>query len=257
MLDNHIGANLHLHGNVLASNEMQSTASASLQKAGDAKSISSVIAEYPQTDQPSNRKPRKKNKHTAPNPDPKTAVSASTSTPAETRETKRERNRVARATALRKEYPTMQNIPKSITPAQKKRLILHHTQNATNTLQPAHSANIQGPSDAGPTPTTQSRNSKKAATKEKQKNRATLLKQQYPGMKGIPSKIGQGARKKLIAQYKARSSALAPSVTKPTSSGTTVRNTSHSGELPTRFVPPTTTSGMNATHQSYSSLNTY
>ena len=257
MLDNHIGANLHLHGHVLASNEMHSTASASLKKAGDAKSISSVIPEYPQSDQASNRKPRKKNKHTAPNPDSKTAVNASTSTPGETRETKRERNRVARATALRKEYPTMQNIPKSITPAQKKRLILHHTQNTTNTLQPAHSATIQGPSDAGPTPTTQSRNSKKAATKEKQKNRATLLKQQYPGMKGIPSKIGQGARKKLIAQYKARSSALAPSVTKPTSSGTTVRTTSHSGELPTRFVHPTTTSGMNTTHQSYSSFNTY
>ena len=249
MLGNHIGADLHLCGNVLASNEMQSTASASLQNAGDAKSISSVIPEYPQSDHRPSRKPRKA-KHTAQIPASKTAVSASTSTLAEAKETKRDRKRVARATALRKEYPTMQNIPKSITPAQQKKLILHHTQNATNTLQPTSSANIKGLRDAGPTPITQSRKSKKAATKEKQKNRANLLKQQYPDMKGIPAEVGQGTRKKLIAQYKARSSALAPSVTMPTSSETTTKITSNLDELPTRPVPPTTTSGMNATHQS-------
>lgn len=131
----------------------------------------------------------------------------------------------------------MKNIPKSITPSQRKKLIFNYMQNAANTLQGTPSSTAEVSKDANPSLTAQSR---KAANKEKQMNRASLLKQQYPDMQGVPSKIGRGNRKKLIAQYQAKSSALAPSVTISTSSDTIARI-----NLPTRPVlPPSGTSGM-------------
>ena len=238
MLDEHVEADLQRLGNVPTSNEMPSTANANMKIAVDAKSISSVVPEPPQSDHASKRKPRKNTKRTDPTSTSKTT--ASVSTPAESKETKKERSRIARAAVLRKEYPLMQNIPKSITPSQRKKLILQHTQNAANMLQPTRLSTADGP---GAADATQSKNDRKAANKEKQRNRATLLKQQYPNMEGIPSKIGRGIRKKLIAQYNARSSALAPSVTMPTSSDTKLN-------LPTRPVPlPTAILGMNPTYQ--------
>lgn len=212
-------------------------------------SISSVIPEPPQSDRPSNKKARRKSKRTAQASISKKAAKVSTSTSADAKELRMEIGRVRRATALRKNFPTMQNIPSSITPAQKKKLILHHTQSANNTLQPTHSATTEAPRDAGPGPTMQSTKNRKATTLEKQRNRAALLKQQYPGMEGIPPKIGQGTKKKLIAQYKARSSAPAPTVTMPTSSGTAAVNDPRLNELPTRPVPPAPTPGTYPTRQ--------
>ena len=238
MLDEHVEADLQWRGNVLTSNGMPSTANANTEIAVDAKSISSVVPEPPRSDHALKRKPRKKTKRTDPTSTSKTA--ASVSTPSESKEAKKERSRIARAAVLRKQYPLMQNIPKSITPSQRKKLILQHTQNAANMLQPTRSSTAEGP---GAADATQSKNDRKAANKEKQRNRATLLKQQYPNMEGIPSKIGRGIRKKLVAQYNARSSALAPSVTMPTSSDTTLN-------LPTRPVPlPTAILGMNPTYK--------
>ena len=238
MLDEHVEADLQWRGNVLTSNGMPNTANADMKIAVDAKSISSVVPEPPQSDHASKRKPRKKTKRTDPTSISKTSASAST--PAESKEAKKERSRIARAAVLRKEYPLMQNIPKSITPSQRKKLILQHTQNAANMLQPTHLNTTGGP---GAADAAQSKNDRKAANKEKQRNRATLLKQQYPNMEGIPSKIGRGIRKKLIAQYKARSSAFAPSVTMPTSTDPKLN-------LPTRPVPlPTAILGINPTYQ--------
>ena len=238
MLDEHVEADLQWRGNVPTSNEMPSTANANMKIAVDAKSISSVVPEPPQSDHASKRKPRKKTKRTDPTSTSKTT--ANVSTPAESKEAKKERSRIARAAVLRKEYPLMQNIPKSITPSQRKKLILQHTQNAANMLQPTRLSTADGP---GAADAIQSKNDRKAANKEKQRNRATVLRQQYPNMEGIPSKIGRGIRKKLIAQYNARSSALAPSVTMPTSSATKLN-------LPTRPVPlPTAILGMNPTYQ--------
>ena len=240
MPDKHIRAGVQRRTNVRPSSEMQSTATTNVQHIGDATSISSVIVEPPQSDHPFNAKSRKAKRT-------KKAASASTSTPADAKEIRKQKGGVARAIALRKRFPTMLNIPNSITPSQKKKLILHHTQNATSTVQPTHSATNEGHRDADPAPTTQSTNKKKAANDEKQRNRAALLKQQYPDMEGIPPKIGQGTKKKLVAQYKARSSALAPSVTMPTSSGTAAENGSRLDELPTRTMHPPPTSGKNQT----------
>ena len=231
MLDDHTGADLQWRGNSLPLNGTPATTIVDIPIAVDAKSISSVVPEPPQSDHASNRKPRKKTKR-------KASTLTKTAGPAESKETKKERSRMARASVLQKQYPLMQNIPKSITPSQRKKLILQYTQNAANMLQPNRSATAEGPGAADATPTTQSKNDTKAANKEKQRNRATLLKQQFPDMKGIPPKIGRGIRKKLIAQYKAKSSALAPSVTMPTSSNTR-------SNLPTRPAPlPSATSGM-------------
>ena len=234
MLDEHVEADLLLHGNILTSNGMPNTANANMKNAVDAKSISSVVPEPPQSDHGPKKKPRKKTRRTDPTSTSKTIAGGSA--PAESKEAKKERSRIARAAVLRKQYPLMQNIPKSITPSQRKKLILQHTQNAANMLQPARLSTAEGP---GAADATQSKNDIKAANKEKQRHRATLLKQQYPNMEGIPSKIGRGIRKKLIAQYNARSSALTPSVTMPTSSDTKVN-------LPTRPVPlPTAVLGTN------------
>ena len=238
MLDEHVPADLQLGGDILTSNGMPSTANANMKIAVDAKSISSVVPEPPQSDHAPKKKPRKKARRTDPTLTSKTTAGGSA--PAESKETKKERSRIARATMLRKEYPLMQNIPKSITPSQRKKLILQHTQNAANMLQPTRLGTGEGP---GAADATQSKNEIKAVNKEKQRHRATLLKQQYPNMEGIPSKIGRGIRKKLIAQYNARSSALTPSVTMPTSSDTKLN-------LPTRSVPlPTANLGTNPTYQ--------
>ena len=245
MPDDHVRADVQLRGNVLPSNKTQSTAGANLQNVGDAKSISSVIPEPPPSD---NKKSKKKTKRTAP-PTSKTAANALTSTPADAKKTRKEQNRVARAAALRREYPTMQNIPKSITPAQRKKLILHHTQHAANTLQTTHSTNPEGPGDMDPASTTQSKKSSKATIQEKSRNRANSLKQQYPDMPGIPSNIGRGTRKKLIAKYKDKNPALVPSATMPSSSDMAAKIRLRLNELPKRPVPPATTLGMNATHQ--------
>ena len=202
--------------------------------------ISGVIPEHPQTNHPKKAKSKKKTKRTAPTP---TSKKATDTLKAELRRERTEKTRVARATTLRKQYPTMQNIPNSITPSQRKKLIALHTQNATDasTLQQTHSATNKGPQ----APTTN-------LTKiEKQRRRAAVLKKQYPDMEGIPPKIGQGARKKLIAQYEARSTAPAPvsSVVVPTSNGTAAKHSLHLNELPTRPVPPHSTSGTPATRQ--------
>ena len=240
MLDDHNEADLQWHGTILPSNGMQSTVNATMQIAVDARSISSVVPEPPHSGRPSGRKQRKKAKRSAQNSTSNTTAIVSTSAPANAKENRKELKRLTRAAALRKQYPTMRNIPKGITPSQRKKLILLHTQNSANMLQPNHST-AEGSGEVDPTPTTQSKESMKAANKEKQKNRATLLKQQYPGMEGVPSKIGRGVRKKLIAQYKAKSSAVAPSATMPTSLDART-------DLPTRPVLPTSTSGMNPTY---------
>ena len=244
MPDDHIGVDVQWRGNVLPLSGMQSIINANMQNAGDAKSISSVIPEPPQSDQPSKKKSRKKTKRTAPTPISNTAASVSTTNPNKVQLTKRKRQEISReqkhvaeqkgvnrANTLRQKYPTMKNIPNSITPAQRKNLIHLHNEYAANTLQPTLSANTKGPRDAGPKPTTPSKSSmKKAATIEKQTKRATILKQQYPDKKGIPSRISKGARKKLIAQYTANQSAVAPSP--------------RLNELPTRPGPSASTSGM-------------
>ncbi len=231
---------------------MQSITTADTKSTGDAKSISSVIPEPPQSDHPSSKKSKKKAKRTAPTPISNTAASVPTSNPVNVEEAKRERKRVAeqkrvnRANTLRQTYPTMKNIPKSITPAQRKKLILLHNENAANKLQPTLSATTKGSRDAAPKPTTQSK--RKAVNIEKQRKRAIVLQQQYPDMKGIPSTISQGVRKKLVAQYTAKKSAVAPSASMPTSSNATARSAPRLNELPTRPVPPST-SGMDPKHQ--------
>lgn len=223
---------------------MQSTVNAKVHNTGDAMSTSSVVPEPPQSDHASKGKSNKKTKRS------KKAASASTLIPADAKEIRKEEGRVARATALQKMFPTMQNIPNSITPSQRKKLILNHTQNATGTLQPTQLATNGGPRDAGPAPNTQATKVEKATNDEKQRKRAASLKQQYPDMEGIPSKIGQGTKKKLIAQYKARSTAPAPSVVMPTSSGTAARTGPGLNELPKRPAPPAPTSGTYPTRQS-------
>lgn len=232
--------------------EIQGVATANIQNTGDVGSIGNVIPEPFQSDRPSNAKPRKSRKElkgTAKTPNSKKVPGKSTAAPADAKKKKKENNRVARATALRKQFPTMENIPDSITPSQRKKLILRHTQNATGVLQPTHSAINEGPVDAAPVPSTQSAKSKKAENQEKQRKRAALLKQQYPDMKGIPQKVGIGTKKKLVAQYKATSSALSPSVTMPTSSNTVVRNGSSLNDLPRRLVPPAPALGKDPTLQ--------
>ena len=102
--------------------------------------------------------------------------------------------------------------------------------------------------DAGPAPTKRSAN-QEATDDLKQRNRAALLKQQYPGMKGVPPKIGLGTRRKLIAEYKAKASARAPSAAMPTSSGATGKHGPGLKELPARPLPPGPSSGANATRQ--------
>lgn len=242
--DDHHGADVPWRGNVRPLSEMQSTVNAKMQNTGDAMSISSIVPEPPQSDHASKAKSKKKTKRS------KQAANASTSTPANAKEIRKEQGRVARATALRKMFPTMQNIPNSITPAQKKGLILNHTRNAASTLQPTHSATSEGPRDAPLAPTTQATKSKNATNDEKQRNRAALLKQQYPEMEGIPPKIGKGTKKKLVAQYEAKSKAPASAVAMPTSFGIAAGIGPGLNDLPARPVPPAPTSGRYPTRQS-------
>ena len=228
--------------NVQPSSEMHGTATANMQNTGDAMSIISVIPEPPQSDRPSksNSKSRKKSKRTAPTPVSKKAPNTSTSTPADAKRIGKGKKAVARAIALRQQFPAMQNIPDSITPSQRKKLVLNHTQNSVSTLQPTASASNEGPRNAVPAPPTQSMKRKKAVTDEKQRSRAALLKQQYPQMEGIPPKIGQGTKKKLVAQYKAKSSALTSTAKMPTSSSKATKSgppPAHTlGTYPTRQV---------------------
>lgn len=239
------------NSNVQPSSEMHGTATANMQNTGDAMSIISVIPEPPQSDRPSksNSKSRKKSKQTAPTPVSKKAPNTSTSTPADAKRIGKGKKAVARAIALRQQFPAMQNIPDSITPSQRKKLVLNHTQNSVSTLQPTPSATNEGPRNAVPAPPTQSMKRKKAVTDEKQRSRAALLKQQYPQMEGIPAKIGQGTKKKLIAQYKAKSSALTSTAKMPTSSSKATKSGPHPDELPTRRAPPAHTLGTYPTRQ--------
>ena len=243
MPEDHIGANVQRGENIPPSDGVQSAATASIQNTGDAKLISSVTLEPTGSDQLTKKKMKKKGRRKASDPISKPAANAPTSTPVTTKKAKKDQKGVNRATALRKQYPTMKNIPNSITPAQRKKLILHHSQNATNRLQPPHTTIPQGPADTVPTSTTQSKKSTGVTAQEKQRNRAASLKQQYPKMEGIPPKVGKGTRKKLIDQYKARSSALAP-----TSSNITARSGTHLTELPQRPVPAASISGMRSRH---------
>lgn len=216
---------MQMSGNTWPSNGMHGTATVNMRNTGDGMPISSVIPEPPLSNHPKKAKSRKKTKGTAPTPTSKKAVGTLV---VSAKREKIERTRVARATALRKQYPTMQNIPDSIIPRQKKKLIaLHTAQNAG-----------QGP----PTNST---------SDEKQRQRAAELKQQYPDMTGIPPKIGKGTRKNLIAHYKARSTAPATilSETVPTSTGTAAKHNLRSNKLPTRLVPPNSTSGTHATRR--------
>lgn len=212
-------------------------------------SISSVLPKSPRSDNPSNAKPKKKTKSTAPAPISKKAANAATSTPTDAKAIKVQNDRVARANALRKSFPNMRNIPNSITPSQRKKLILLHTQKATSMLQPTPSATNGDPKDVAPAPTVQSTNKKKVSNDEKQRSRAALLKQQYPGMEGIPPEIGQGTKKKLVAQYKAKSSAVAPSVTMSTF-GKAAPKGPRLNKLPARPVPPAPYSGTYPKRQS-------
>ena len=243
MPDDYIGADVQRRTKVWPSSDLQSTITANMQNNGDAMSVSSIIPEPPQSDHASKPKSEKKSRRK------KKAAGASTSTQANAEEIRKKKAGVARAIALRKRCPTMQNIPDSISPSQKRKLILHHTQDANSTLQPTHSATNEGPKDAGPAPTTQSRDNEEAINDSKQRQRAALLKQQYPKMEGIPPKIGQKARKKLVAQYKARPSALVPAVTVPTSSGTAAGNDPRLEQLPTGSMHPAPTLGTNQTPQ--------
>ena len=208
-----------------------------MQKLGDAQSMSSVLAEPSQSNGPSKKKPRKKKKNAA---STNTATSAPTSAI-----TRKDERGMRRAIRLRNDYPNMKNIPNSITLAQRKKLILDHTQNTANLLPPTHSATTQVTEDAGEILRTLPNNSRKLAIDEQQRTRATMLKMQYPNMKGIPAKIGKGTRKKLIDQFKAASKARAPSMTKPTSSKSTTRGAPNLNELPTRLGPAASTEGMN------------
>ena len=229
---------------VRLSSELESSAAANQQNTGDVMSISSVLPEAPQSDVPgneiavSNTKPiskaRKRKKEA------KKAAKAVAGGIAAVKETGRKN----RAIALRNAFPDMQNIPDSITPSQRKKLILNHTQNATTMVQPTHSGNNEGPKNAGVASTAQPEKSFKERNSEKQRNRAVSLKKQYPGIGEIPSKIGKGTKKKLIAEYKARS------VKGPKSSGTAAGNGHPLTELPTRLMPPDLKTGRYSTRQS-------
>ena len=235
---------------VRLSSELESSAAANQQNTGDVMSISSVLPEAPQSDVPGdttaslNQKPisnaRKRKKEA------KKAAKAA----AGGNEAVKETGRKNRAIALRKAFPDMQNIPDSITPSQRKKLILNHTQNATTMAQPTHSGNNEGPKNAGVASTAQPKSNFKARNSEKQRNRAASLKKQYPGIGEIPSKIGKGTKKKLIAEFKARSTAQAPSVKGSKSSGTAAGNGHPLNGLPTRLMPPDPGTGRYSTRQS-------
>ena len=237
--------------NVRLSSELEHSAAANQHTTGDVMSISSVLPEAPQSDAPedaiaiSNQKPvskaRKRKKEA------KKAAKAAAGGNAAVKETTGRKNR---AIALRNLYPDMQNIPDSITPSQRKKLILNHTQNATTIVQPTHSGNNEGPKIAGVASTAQPESNFKARNSEKQRNRAASLKKQYPGIGEIPSKIGKGTKKKLIAEFKARSTAQAPKVKGPKSSGTAAGNGLPLTELPTRLMLPDRKTGRYATRQS-------
>ena len=238
---------------VRLSSELESSAAANQQNTGDVMSISSVLPEPPQSDVPGNaiaflnKKPiskaRKKKKET------KKAAKASAGGKEAGKE-KKEIGRKNRATALRKTFPDMQNIPESITPSQRKRLISNHFQKATSMVQPTHSGTNEGPKNAGLVSTAQPENRFKAMNSEKQRNRAASLKEQYPSIGEIPSKIGKGTRRKLVAEFNARLTAQAPSVRGPKSSGTAAGNGRPLNELPTRLMPPAPKTGRYSTRQS-------
>ena len=233
------------------STELGNSAAANQQNTEDVMSISSVLPEAPQSDVPGNaiafpnKKPvskaRKRKKET------KKAAKAAAAGEAAVKETAGRKNR---AIALRKAFPDMQNIPDSITPSQRKKLILNHTQTATTMVQPTHSGNNEGPKNAGVASTAQPESNFKARNSEKQKNRAASLKKQYPGIGEIPSKIGKGTKKKLIAEFKARSTAQAPSMKGLKSSGTAAGNGHPLNEMPTRLMPPDLNTGRYPTRQS-------
>ena len=218
---------------VRLSSELESSAAANQQNTGDVISISSIVPEAPQSDVPGNaialldEKPvskARKRKREA-----KKAAKAAAGENAAVKESRKNR-----AIALRKAFPDMQNIPDSITPSQRKKLISNHTQNATTKIQPTHSGTKGGPKTAV----------------EKQRNRAASLKKEYPGIGDIPSKIGKGTKKKLIAEFKARSTAQAPSVKGPKPSGTAAGNGHPLNEMPTRLMPPDQNTGRYSTRQS-------
>ena len=244
MPEDHIGANVEWRENIPPSDGVQSTATASIQNTGDAKLISSVTLEPTGSDLHTKKKMKKKGRGKASSLISKPAGNAPTSTLVNTKKAKKDQKGVNRATTLRKQYPSMKNIPNSITPAQRKKLILHHSQNATNRLQPPHSTIPQGSADTVPTSTPQSKKSTRVSANEKQRNRAASLKQQYPKMEGIPPKVGKGTRKKLIDQYKAGKSALAP-----TSSNTTAKSVTRLTELPQRPAPAASSEYSNPTSQ--------
>ena len=233
------------------SSELESSAAANQHTTGDVMSISSVLPEAPQSDAPgdaiaiSNQKPvskaRKRKKEA------KKAAKAAAGANAAVKETTSRKNR---AIALRNLYPDMQNIPDSITPSQRKKLILNHTQNATTMVQPTHSGKNEGPKNASVASTAQPKKDFKARNSEKQRDRAVSLKKQYPGIGEIPSKIGKGTKKKLIAEYKAKSTAQAPKVKGPKSSGTAAGNGHPLTELPARLMPPDPNTGRYPTRQS-------
>ena len=234
---------------VRLSSEMENPAAADQHNTQDVMMISSILPEPSQSDLPQNatvflnKKPaskaRKRKKEA------RKAAKASGGNAAVN-----EMGRKDRATALRKMFPDMQNIPDSITPSQRKKLILNYSQNATSMAQQTHSGTNAGPENVGLASTAQPENSFKARNSEKQRNRAASLKNQYPGIGDIPSKIGKGTRKKLIAEFKARSTAQAPSVKGSKSSGTAVGNGHPLNELPTRLMPPALKTGRYPTRQS-------
>lgn len=242
MPDDHIGGDVQSRGTVLRSNrtydlnteDVKSISSVIAEPARVWKSTSSVLAE---PDQTSRRKSRKKSKIAAAALIPHKIAVASSANPAAAKKAKKEQNHINRANELRKDYPDMQNIPKSITPAQRKRLILEHTQNAANKLQPTQSVvSAEGPKGVVPTSIVPS--DKNNYTANKQIDRANALRRQYPDMGGIPPKIGKGTKRKLIAQYNARSTAMAPSLANPTSLGPKAKSGPRTNELPTRNGPP-------------------
>ena len=248
MPDHHNGADVQWRGTVLPLNGTNTLNSE------DANSISSVIAEPDQAskststvvaelDQASGRKPRKSKVAAIAQISRKMAIVPAS---ADAKKAKKEQSRINRASRLRKDYPNMQNIPKSITPSQRKKLILEHTQNAANRLQPTHPVVLKDPKGVVPTSAVQS---KKISTGAKQMDRANELKRQYPDMEGIPLRIGKGTRKTLIAQYNARSTAKAPSLVDRMPSNPRASSGPRMNELPTRSGPPVPPSGLSVTPQ--------
>ena len=239
--DDHFGADVAGRVDGIPSSAIQYPTTASVQKTGNEKSTSTVMIPAP----PQSHGPKKKSiKITA------------------TKKIKAEQKCERRALRLRNDYPTMKDIPKGVTVAQAKQLTLDHKRNSINVLQPTPSANTAGAKDAYLTKSKSEKVAppKRITAKEKRRNRAARLKQQYPDMKGIPDKIGKKSMRKLVDQYKAGPTAPAPPVSKPKTSSKKARSGPHSKGLPTRSTGPGATlptSGMISRHltvQSYATL---